>query len=454
MNDQHLSNHLGDGHWRISKKMVKAFGLAETLWLTNLFDYRAYQISMGRVGKDDFFYATRDKIYKHTGIHPDTQSIYIKKFVDKGILIVDRRGQPPRNYYYINSMKMVEYVHGEQLRPDATIQLRPDATSKLHTSLKNESLKIENNKNLCSKDGSLSQQSPHRTKLNNRNPLDCHPQDATSVFLHWNSIGKPLSRHEVNPNSKTFKRSLEKIERLINQGFTVAEIKEAINNYHFFLTLPNNRINTTCYGVLCTLSEFIKFDKRTATYIEGLKSATHPLKLVSSWFEECLHSKEDIEARWSKMVKDEHPKLTEKLKELWTEYGGGNHLGVDGENVFRRLAAKAKQELEAPKGVWFTHVEGTIQSRLWHLFAALADEGTDFKLAHPSWLLSDKLFKEKLPTHWERRGMVVDVAHYEPPEEDDSKPVPAVSPIGTGTDFANKQVRRQTTRGVPKNANA
>jgi hypothetical protein len=150
------------------------------------------------------------------------------------------------------------------------------------------------------------------------------------------------------------------------------------------------------------LPEFIEFSKFS---IDKIRSGNKDLvkNKVVSWFEECLSTREDLEIRWSKLVKDEYPKETQKLKELWKKFGGRKLQGADDENIMRRIAIKAYNYFENLNGKYqWGLTERYPISRFHYLFDVGQAEGWDWGKAQPSFLLSPKMFLEKLPMHWVR----------------------------------------------------
>lgn len=258
-------------------------------------------------------------------------------------------------------------------------------------------------------DGSTEPSMEQSICFDNLRPIRVSPyrnftEEAKELFLYWNSKGKPLTVHYERGD--TFTRALTNLDLLIRRKYTKEEIKKSIDNYFWLVSWKEFLlIGSKKAGTVVGLPDFIKFGKK----MKDLIPQFNPLLIengVTSWFEECLNTREVLEARWSKLVKDEYPKETKKLKELWNEFGGRKLQGADDENIMRRLAVKAYNYFEKLNGQyqWGTEERYPI-ARLHHLFDVGQSEGWDWRKVQPSFLLSSKMFTEKLPAHWERIAM-------------------------------------------------
>ena len=275
----------------------------------------------------------------------------------------------------------------------------------------------------------------------NRNPIEKNPI-ATALLRYWNTKGKPLSEHRLDPESKTFQEISKNVEWLITQkdGFTMDEIKSAIDNYHFLLTLPNTKLNCAVRGVCVSFGEFIKFSPLTKEHIEK-NNGNSPVKNIKSWFEECLLSKKELETKWSIMISNDYPVITNKLKNLWIEHGGRPLTLLDDENIFRKLAKKAVKYFSEVKDVDFLFDERTDISKMHYIFDALKKvKNENITRMNPVWLLSDSLFNETLPLYWVEAGM-------KERQEERTKIVPWIDPNEKYNKQREDNIRREALAG-------
>jgi len=273
-------------------------------------------------------------------------------------------------------------------------------------------------------DGSEEPSLERSIRFTNLRPIRISPyrnfkEEAKELFLYWNGKGKPLTKHLEK--SKTFTVALTSLDILIRRKYTVEEIKRSIDNYFWLITWKEFLLaGSKKSGTVVGLPEFIKFGKDTNERMVLF----NPLlieKGVTSWFEECLNTRDVLEQRWSKLVKDMYPKETKKLKELWYEFGGRQLDPVNDENIFRQISKKAHNYFESLNGKyqWGTEERYPI-ARLHHLFDVGQAEGWDWKKAHPKFLLSPKMFEEKLPAHWGRIAMAEALTDTERKERDNT----------------------------------
>lgn len=410
MENKHLSNFIGGGFWMLNKQMVKAFGLQKSLWLTNLYDHRMMLVKSGAIQEDDFFYITYDSMYKELGIKNDTQVLYVKEFEELGILEKKRYGMPAKNFYRINAALMIEiiYKHNKvDTDTETTKQCYHEPTTRSQEIKNKEEInKKEVSKETSSPDGlqfCSSHQDNQKRKILSKQPADylCD-QDIRFVFNHWNNLSNPIKHHKLDYRNKTCQKSITSLKWLLHtHKIPVETIIKSMDNYCWLLNLPNSKLNVAFRFVNVPLHEFVKFSLELREHNKGNET----IKKIESWFIECQQSREELELKWSKMVKDEFPKTTEKVRSLWLEHGCRGVLTTNDENAFRSIAKKWHEYFNNADGVNFVWIEDSPLASVHHLFKALEEDGVDFKLIQPSWLLSEKMFGERLPIHWEREGM-------------------------------------------------
>lgn len=113
VNKRFLSNFVGGGFFSVPKRAIKVFGVERTVWLTALFEWRNLLLESGNLSEDDFFYLKQDSIQEATTISTDKQTAFIKFFRESGIIEVQRRGLPAKNFYKIHTDIMISTIEDE-----------------------------------------------------------------------------------------------------------------------------------------------------------------------------------------------------------------------------------------------------------------------------------------------------------------------------------------------------
>lgn len=112
MENKQLSNYLGS-YWAVPKNAVKVFGAEMAIFFSMLFEHRNHLSEIGKLGEDDFFYILQDEIFDKTGISHDKQRKFLSILGDLKIIETERRGLPAKNFYRVNTTKMIEHVDEE-----------------------------------------------------------------------------------------------------------------------------------------------------------------------------------------------------------------------------------------------------------------------------------------------------------------------------------------------------
>lgn len=235
-------------------------------------------------------------------------------------------------------------------------------------------------------------------------PFKPFTKQAKVLFNHWNSLGKPIPK--IKTNSKSFKKGLESLDKLMNKSFTVDEIKSSMDNYKHILTMNSSKLcrpteKPYAIGSVVSLCDFCKMPEWIKPLIE---KSNKMIKDVDSWFMECMNTREYLEAKWSRFIKDEYPKITDKLKDLWDEFGGRElKNNADDENTFRRIAKKAYNYFDSITDDYNWGLgQDPVIARIHYIFDAFEAEGYDFRMLKPHFLLADNVYSEKLPMHFDR----------------------------------------------------
>lgn len=431
MENRTLSNYLGGGFWQLNKEMVKAFGLEESLWLTNLYDHRARLEKGGIIGEDDFFFLSKESIREKTGISITKQTETISFFESLGILEIVRKGNPRRNFYKINAVQMIEKIEEinqkKEQKNDAkdglqSVQLnrlvgrieptsRPDSTDYIN---KKEIKEKENNENVFSKEktrltdvspSSFSETpeiKPYKKLL--FDPFEKYSKEAKEIFLYWNGKGKPLSEHKPSPSSITFKATMRKIEEKLKDGYTVPEIKRAINNYCDLLSRPDFRYSIYSPGITKKLKDFLEFDR---IMLDGILSRDKNFPVVS-WLEECVKDRSELFEKFCREVPDKHPVITEALKKIWSKESRRTKFTFEEENIFRKTANKLYNYAGELKDFveTFDLKKSAPATLAKFVIEAFLEHGGDIDKPVPYWLYSDNHFQDVASVLRDRRYIV------------------------------------------------
>ena len=158
-------------------------------------------------------------------------------------------------------------------------------------------------------------------------------KDVEECFMFWNTLGYPLAKHKTDITSKIFTESLQNIQKALKKH-TVADITQAMANYHKLITATNTTINLAIPGHKVSLPEFFKFSKHTE---ERMIKQTQMLE-IDSWFDECLKGWEHLESTFGRYIKDHHPKITEELKKQYQSKINNRNFSVSEINCFIKAA--------------------------------------------------------------------------------------------------------------------
>ncbi len=105
--DNNLLNVLGtDAYWVLNKKLVKHLGCDTTLLLQHFIDLQFKLFD----GKE--FYQQQDRISEETSLGEHVIRECVKKLNTFGILKIEKKGLPAKNYYYINQDIVMDMLNG------------------------------------------------------------------------------------------------------------------------------------------------------------------------------------------------------------------------------------------------------------------------------------------------------------------------------------------------------
>lgn len=92
-------------HWNLNKDLVKKIGLTETLVLQHFIDLSDSFFDNG------WFYQQQDRICDDLSIKVDKLRDVISRLKRFGVISIERRGMPNKNYYKVNPEKVMEIIN-------------------------------------------------------------------------------------------------------------------------------------------------------------------------------------------------------------------------------------------------------------------------------------------------------------------------------------------------------
>lgn len=455
MENKQLLKFLGGGYWCLNKEMRKAFGTLESLWITHLLEWQQYLIEQNQIKEDEYFYLSQENIFKETGISPGLQTSYIKSFKEKNILLVKENiGLPARNYYYIDSIKMIETIQSINEKAKNLIKLKyPDLKGTSNREIKEH---IYNNPNYINPKfkedkSSLGASQPKPFLIDNLQkttsikPLSEEFQllqnkeilykECEEIFDYWCQFGKPLHKPQknlINP-TKTLQEAFiiisKELKRLNKQ-----EIMNAIYYYYEMLITPD-KYNLHCEDPLhlVGINDFFKFNDFLKKKQLSAKE-NNPAKNIKSWYWECAQGEEYLIKKYGRKpspnqkqiqsIEDKYPNITQQFKWAWR-----NAMEIDkrfvlttpekDENAFRKASIFLKDFIKK----WYDQLPETLPAHdynevylskphtLAHNFIPailFATEGMDDSIKiTTSWLHTPKM-EERLVRYYRDQGCMSD----------------------------------------------
>ena len=108
---------------KLSKPMIKIFGLDAAVMLCGLFAEYKYWISKRQLTVDGYFYSTVENIENNYGLSKSQQLKAVDKLVNYGILLKTNRGMPSKRYFQFR------YSAIRKLKNDIDQELKTEANS-------------------------------------------------------------------------------------------------------------------------------------------------------------------------------------------------------------------------------------------------------------------------------------------------------------------------------------
>ena len=228
------------------------------------------------------------------------------------------------------------------------------------------------------------------------------------VFLKWQSMGKPLTKHKVN--SQVTLRGVKEAKKKL-KGCSVDDICLKIETYYNLLVSPDSLLNPNVPGHVVGFEEFFHINDYNRNRM--IKNGTD-LK-VESWFDECDPDK-DPSSKFlnpKREILNGFPAVTETIREIYVEkvLGGvkPRHWNNREESGFRMAGNRLVKFFRDMDGkVFLTEEERRFPALLVpYIFSALDKElKGNFSLVTPGWLCSDTTFNRRLPAYLYEQAMI------------------------------------------------
>ena len=106
-----------DGFIQVNKSLIKKLGLHEAIIIGELCAEYNYWEEQGKL-VDDMFYSTRDNIEENTGLNDHFQRKAIATLKENGIITVDKKDVPAKNYYKIHFDKLLILLSSSSSRDE------------------------------------------------------------------------------------------------------------------------------------------------------------------------------------------------------------------------------------------------------------------------------------------------------------------------------------------------
>lgn len=209
------------------------------------------------------------------------------------------------------------------------------------------------------------------------------------IILYWNSQGKPLTVHRLK-KGKLISR-VDKLIKIKSRSYKMKDFIEAIDLYHELLSSKHTTINKAV-----SLDQFIEASdyQQEAIYNNKEKAS------ISSWFYECLKGKDYLFKTYGKFIKDKHPDVTEKIKEIWKERIGKLRSGEEySENSFRIASNEAVRFIGDNRKNFTMDKREVMPTRFVKYIFDAVFKSKDLDKVSPGWLAKDFVYDNILPNY-------------------------------------------------------
>jgi len=227
-----------------------------------------------------------------------------------------------------------------------------------------------------------------------------------SLLEFWNTLGKPLTKHRIDPTLKTYNKIIKTLSLQLKRHKSDI-IKKSMLNYHQLLNTENTKLSKRIPGHIVGLSEFFGFSEITKERMKKNKVTLN----IKSWFIECKREKGFLELSYGDYIIDVYPEITKQFIEEWKKWKNIKDISIKDENYFRMASIKFCKYWEINyKKIGFDYLRQEDTSPLLcihYVFDCLEKEVKGKKwLVYPSWFASRRTYKERLDTYFVDKGMM------------------------------------------------
>jgi hypothetical protein len=311
-------------------------------WASNR--YLGKIVGVGEQSITNSLRSLQNYMYINIELEKSTRGISRKIFINPNYLTIYK---PLVEIFYDNLnlldaepfiKKLYRCIKEIMLHHNKNYTIREYKENSLVTSSKDEgkveTLPIDDNKTIPKvKINRPSPPPPKTTTLtpNEFDDLQGYTKEAKGLLTYWNNLSKPIPHHRLDTHSRTFVKALNNADRYLNKGYSVGQIKDAMDTYLRVITLEHPNY-PGCKGMVVGLDDFFE--------VNGfLKDAPIIAKLgIKSWLVECLRPWDEIEKKFSRQYQDKYPDVTERLKMTWP--GERKEFTLNEENILRKTAER------------------------------------------------------------------------------------------------------------------
>jgi len=449
-------------YWKVHKAIALKFGLSTAVWLAELRAWQQYLIRQGLIDYDEPFYCSQTELTKRVDLSAWTQTAIIKKLTEVGVIEVEARGLPRRNYYTFNRQVYGDLIKEYELavrkkviegnssegevtscenpagNPEKISGLsqrnsQPIIINKIIMNEEEETSFFSNEKKNGpagrSLDSLSSDSDKHPPKLKRRTkaekmkqnraqllPLKPNPKPVSipstvqGLLSYWESLGLKLPAKTTRSFAKTVQAlkwlrtgrlftDRAGFEAFWDRSFSTEEIKQAMKNFSLAATDPNYEPQEGTY------KQYLR-KIRLSEFLFNPFSRNGSKSFFISYLEPPKTVKEAL-----KRIPDEHPQVTTQIRNWWKENICGS-LSVKPtpkqENDFRKASVRLMEFFEENKGnLWLTELVQSPELEMVRMLGECILESVngDTKKITTGFFCSDLTFGERFPSYLFSQGV-------------------------------------------------
>jgi len=407
-----------DAYWSVNKQLTQRLGIRTALFLSELL-FKEAGLDEGNKIEDGWFYYLKEEIKERTTLSISKQETIVQKLKRKGLVEIKRKGLPARLFYRINYKGITDELSKENPKSRSkktqdldTLKTQDQDLRKLKIYNNNKINNNKTNNNNLSKER-LDNNSTKRSKLKDspinysssskeikKWSLQDTPANILSLFDFWKSLSCNGSRlHKPTLTSKSTRRSVDILKQVL-QGkhdkipkLTEDQIKDLFQQHALEALdssyLPHGGFKDRLRSL--TLGDFF--------WNDWSKDGS-PLQ------SRCLHLLVNKPKLCSESVcpmKDENPRLTNRVRKMYERTLGGHKPKYDQQKLNRFVRASRKlskfhskiyRKLVVPESVY--HLADTLRE-------ALLDNFDEIEIGH---FCSDYTYDKVLPAYMHKQAML------------------------------------------------